>query len=91
MKNYLRILAALVGLIALIGWLATGAHRGWTQTRVTTLQVDPVTELEYPVTEDKFVAGVELLGGGLLIALLFFAGSFVFRKQSTATRKETTP
>ena len=83
MRNSLRLLAAIVGIVTLVVWLATGAHTGWTKTQVTEMQVDPITELEYPVTDDKFVAGVEVLGGGFLLALALLGGSFVFKKQPT--------
>ncbi len=90
MRNVLRILAALLVLFTLLVWLTTGAHTGWTKTRVTVMQIDPITELEYPVTEDKFVAGVEVLGGGLLLSLVLLGSSLIFKKQPTNNRKETT-
>jgi hypothetical protein len=81
MRNRLRILAAVIGLLTLLVWGFTGAHTGWTKTRVTEMQIDPITELEYPVTRNQFVAGVEVLGGGLLLSLALVGGSFIFKKQ----------
>lgn len=83
MRNVLRILAALLALFTLMVWLTTGAHTGWTKTQVTVMEIDPITELEYPVTTDKFVAGVEVLGGGIVLSLVLLAGSFVFKTQPT--------
>ena len=83
MRKGLRLLAMVVGLATLVVWLATGAHTGWTKTQVTVMQIDPITELEYPVTEDKFVAGVEVLGGGLLLSLVLLSSSFMFGRKST--------
>ena len=83
MRNGLGFLAAVVGVAALVAWLATGAHPGWTRTQVTVMQVDPITELEYPVTDDKFVAGLEVLGGGILFSIALLGASFAFKKQPT--------
>jgi hypothetical protein len=83
MKKGLRILGAIVGVVTLAVWLATGAHTGWTQTRVTTMKVDPITELEYPETQDKFVAGVEVLAGGVLLSLALLGSSLMFKSQPT--------
>ncbi|MCU0770645.1 MAG: hypothetical protein MUE94_02595 [Verrucomicrobia bacterium] len=91
MRRVLRVLAGLIGVLTLAVWLVTGAHTGWTQTRVTVVKLDPVTELEYPETRDQFVAGVEVLGGGLLLALALLGASFLLKPVSTTNRKETKP
>ena len=83
MRIGLKIIAAVGVILTLAVWLGTGAHTGWTKTKVTVMKVDPVTELEYPEMQDKFIAGVEVLGGGLLLSLALFGGSFAFRKQPT--------
>jgi hypothetical protein len=83
MRNSLRVLASLTAISVVGLWLITGAHTGWTKTKVTEMEIDPITEIEYPVTEDKFVAGVEVLGGGLLLTVLLIGVSFVFKKPST--------
>ena len=70
MRRGLRILAAVLALATLAVWLATGAHTGWTRTSRVVMKIDPVTELEYPESEPTFVAGVEVVGGGLGLALL---------------------
>lgn len=91
MKGGLRILAVVIGVLTLGLWLVTGAHTGWTRTTVTVMKIDPVTELEYPETRNQFVAGVEVLGGGLLLAMALLAGSRLFNATSTTNRKENKP
>ena len=85
MRTILRVLGGVVVAVTIALWLFTGAHTGWTMTRVTTMTIDPITELEYPETEKRFVAGVEVPVGGILVGLALFSGSFFFRKQSTRT------
>ena len=69
-------IAALVVLLATVGvWVATGAHRGWTQTSKVVMHHDEITDLNYPVREKTFIAGVEVLalGAGLTAALAIAA------------------
>jgi hypothetical protein len=75
MKRALRILAVLLTAATLTVWLVTGAHVGWTKTSRVVIKTDPVTELEYPESEPTFIAGVEVVGGGLFLALLLAGGS----------------
>jgi hypothetical protein len=81
MKSTLRILAAMVAGLTLTVWLVTGAHTGWTRTSKVTMKFDPVTELTYPDSEPAFMAGVEIVGGGLFFALLLAGGSLFCRNQ----------
>jgi hypothetical protein len=76
----LLVLALLIALGGAAVWLATGAHRGWSQTSVQTMQLDEITGIETPVYEDRFVAGVDFLGITLLGAGALAAGSLFFRK-----------
>lgn len=79
---------AAVGLVAAVmaGWLFLGGHRGWTKTTVTRWEKDPVTEIEGPVIEKRFVPGVDLLAVGLAGALtLFIVSLFVRKTESTNT------
>ena len=65
------------------GWLALGANRGWTKTTVTRWQKDPVTEIDGPVVEKKFVPGIDLLVVCLTGALtLFIASLFVSKTEN---------
>ena len=62
------------------GWLALGANRGWTKTTVTRWQKDPVTEIDGPVIEKKFVPGIDLLVVALAGVLALFAASLFVSK-----------
>jgi len=66
--------------VAVAGWLALGAHRGWTKTSVTRWEKDPVTEIDGPVIEKKFVPGIDLLVAGLAGALALFVVSLFVSK-----------
>ena len=76
----LLIVALLLALGGSATWLTTGAHRGWSQTSVPTMQVDEVTGIATPVYEDRFVAGMDFLGAALLIAGVLAISSFLIRK-----------
>jgi hypothetical protein len=80
MKRILILLALVVAVGGLGVWFATGAHRGWSQTSVQTMQLDEITGIETPVYEDRFVAGVDFLGAALLGAGALAASSLFFRK-----------
>ena len=82
MKIVLRTAALVIALLAAGVWWATGAHRGWTQTSVTLMEVEPVTGLEHPVRHERFVMGVELLGAGLAAAAVLAGVSFFFNPKS---------
>lgn len=69
-------IAALVVLLATVGvWVGTGARRGWTQTSKVVMHHDEIADINYPVREKTFVAGVEVLalGAGLSAALAIAA------------------
>ena len=85
MRRVLRIVAILVALGGLGFWLAAGANAGWTKNRVEKRTVDEVTGIEAVNFENKFVPGVDFLGGiavgaGALIGVSFF----IRRKQQSA-------
>ena len=81
MKKALQVIAVLLAVAASGIWLATGAHRGWTKTHVEKITVDEITGIEGRSYEQKFVAGVELLGAGLLAAGAVAGISLFFRNQ----------
>lgn len=85
MRKFLQLAALGLVLATLAGWLATGAHRGWTKTSVTETRLDPVTEIEFPVERKRFVMGVELLAAGWLAALALAGGSFLFKTKPANT------
>lgn len=62
-------------------WVSTGAHRGWTRTELTEMKTDEITGLEYPVTRQGFVMGIELLVlASALSVALFGVGTFLARR-----------
>jgi hypothetical protein len=81
MKKLVRILAALLVVIGLGVWLAAGANRGWTKNRIEKRRVDEVTGIEGITYEDRFVPGVDFLGGILVGAAVLAGVSFLFRKR----------
>ena len=83
MRRTLQWLAVGLSVVVVVGWLALGANRGWTKTSVTRWQKDPVTEIEGPVVEKKFVPGIDLLVVSLAGALaLFIASLFVSKTKN---------
>jgi len=76
----LRILAVIVALGFAGTWLSLGANTGWTKTSVPVKVVDEITGIESQTWEDKFVPGLEFLGGGLFVAVVIGGASFFFRK-----------
>lgn len=78
----LRLVAALVAVAGVGGWLATGAYPGWTQTRVQVMKVDPITEIEYPEWEDRVRLGVDVLAVALAAGVGLFGTSFLFRRRA---------
>ena len=84
-KTILRILAVVLALGALGGWLGTGANRGWTKTSVPVKHTDEITGISVDEYQKRFVPGVDLLGVGLLGAGVLAGASFLFRKKQTQT------
>ena len=81
MRRFLRI-AALVVLLGGLGfWAAKGANTGWTKNRVAKTAVDEVTGIEAITYEERFVPGVEFLGGVAAGAGALAGFSFLFGKQ----------
>lgn len=85
MKKFFRIAALALALLVTGVWLGTGAHRGWTKTSVTVVEIEPVTGLENPVQKKQFVMGVELLGAGLLAAAALAGAALFFQSKSNKT------
>lgn len=72
----LRAAALAVFLATVVTWVATGAHLGWTQTTLTTLQHDEITGIDYPVHRSGFVTGVEVLAVGVATAAALATASY---------------
>lgn len=81
----LLLLAAAVLALGTVGfWAAKGAHRGWSQNRVPVKAVDEVTGLEHVTYEDRYVPGVDFLGGGLVLAGAVAGVSLFLRKNNNS-------
>ena len=79
--------SAAAALLAVLGlWVATGAHFGWTQTSKVVLQHDEITGIDYPVREQTFVAGVEVLAAGVAAAVAFAGAGFFASRRRRAAR-----
>lgn len=85
MKRTIRILGLLVALGGLCYWLATGANTGWTKNRVEKRTVDEITGIEAVTFEDRFIPGVDFLGGVAVGAGTLIGISFLFRKKQKPT------
>ena len=77
MRDLLRILALTLIAVSLMAWLSFGPNLGWTKTSVTKWQQDPVTELQGPVIEKRFVPGIDLLALCMIGAVVLFGISLV--------------
>jgi hypothetical protein len=81
LSRSLRFTAAAV-LLAVLGlWVATGAHFGWTQTSRVIQKHDEITGIDYPVREPGFVAGVEVLLGGVAVAAALGGASLLANRR----------
>ena len=85
LRTLLRTAALAVLAVGLGLWLATGAHRGWTQTSVVEMKRDEITGLDYPVRRAAFVAGVEIPALALVVAAGLFGASQLARRSPPAT------
>lgn len=81
-RRIVRLCAAILALATVTFWAAKGAHRGWTQHRVPVKQIDEVTGLDHITYEDRYVPGLDVLGGGLAASALLFGASFLFSRTS---------
>ena len=82
MRKTLRILAVVALLGALGFWAAKGANTGWTKNRVEKKMVDEVTGIEAINYEERFVPGVEFLGGAVAGAGALAGLSFLFGRKN---------
>lgn len=85
MNKTIRLLALVLALGTVSFWAAKGAHHGWSQDRVPVKQVDEITGLEHITYEDRYVPGVDFVGGGLGISALLLVVSFFVRQKSNST------
>lgn len=81
----LRWLATLLLLGAAALWLARGANRGWTKNRVPSRYTDPVTGIEGISYQNRFVPGMDFLGGTFLASALLTGVSFFLARKNVPT------
>ena len=82
MKRGLRRASVIIVLAAVAFWLASGANRGWTKTRIPTKVVDEVTGIEAEVYKSGFVPGVDFLGAALAGASVLLGCSAFIRNRT---------
>lgn len=80
MRTLLRLLSAVILVTTAIWWVQAGSNPGWTKNKVFVEKEDEITGISYPVEEDRFVPGVDLLAAAGGVALVmggvsFFLGS----------------
>jgi hypothetical protein len=81
-RQTIRLISAVL-LVSTVGfWAVKGAHTGWSMNQVPGKQTDEVTGIEYVTYEQRFVPGVEFLGGGVGLAAGLFALSFFFQRKT---------
>ena len=85
MRRILQILGVLTVLGVAIAWLVTGANRGWTKTTVPVKTVDEVTGIEAIHYEDRFLPGLDFLGGAVIAGGLL-TGASLFLSPSRKPR-----
>lgn len=81
MRTKLRLAAAAVAFVSLVFWLFGGPNLGWTKTTVEKWQVDPVTQIEYPVIEKRFNPGLDVLAASMAGSAALFGVSFLARRK----------
>ena len=82
MRRNLRVLAVVLVVLCIAGWILLGANRGWTRTTRTRIEKDPVTEIEFPKIEKHFSPGVDWLAAALLVSAGLAGSSFLFQNKS---------
>ena len=68
-------------------WLSAGAHTGWSMDRVPVEMTDEITGLVYTEYEERYVPGIEVLGGAFAVGALLFAVTFLPLKKSNSAQK----
>lgn len=68
-------------ILALLVWISGGARAGWTVTSTTTMALDEITGLEYPVITEGLVPGIEFLAVGFFafVVLLTIDAFFAWK------------
>ena len=82
MRTFLRAAAVAILLGGLAFWAAKGANTGWTKNRVEKKSVDEVTGIEAITYEERFIPGVDFLGGVVVGAGALGGLSFLFGRRN---------
>lgn len=88
MRQTVRLFSLFTLLATVLFWYVRGAHTGWSQSYTTRMEIDPVTEISYPVKTEKFVPGVDFLSLSILVSLSVFGSSFLFRRKPLAENRK---
>jgi hypothetical protein len=80
MSKAFNLLAAIVLLATTAWWWNAGSNKGWTKTSVQIMKVDEITEISYPVSEKRFVPGVDILAAAIVASASLVALGFFSRK-----------
>jgi hypothetical protein len=83
---FLRFLGAIVMLGTFVLWASGGFNLGWTKNKVEVREVDPITEIEAIRYEDTFIAGIEVLAGGVLVGSALCLIGVFFRPKKKKLR-----
>ena len=79
----LRVLLFLSMGCLLAYWLTAGAHTGWSMNRIPIEQTDEITGLVFTSYQERYVPGIEVLGGGLVLGFVLLGVTFIpFKKSS---------
>lgn len=70
MKKYTRYLSLLTMITSITLWVYTGFHVGWSKNRIAIEKIDPITEIAYPVYQEKWIFGVDFLVVGIFCSLV---------------------
>lgn len=81
MRFKLQLAAAALAFVSAVVWFFGGPNFGWTKTTVTHMLIDPVTELEYPQTERRFLPGIDFLAACWIFAAAIAGSSLLIRRR----------
>jgi len=85
-RRVLQLVALVIVFAAVTFWFVTGAHRGWTKTSEAKKTLDEITGIEGITYEQRFVPGLDFLGGALLGGGILAGASLLFRKPPNPNR-----
>jgi hypothetical protein len=80
-RAVIHLFAAIILLGTTAWWWQAGSNKGWTKTSVQVLKYDEITEISYPEYEDRFVPGMDILGGAAIAAAVLTGAGFLLRKR----------